>query len=79
MGGQDRCGQGTDLDTHGGEDGDHHSERSPAEAGQIMNGGNALYWIFHRAYIRFLSLLFKAKSIPVQGNRIWIYMYQKAI
>ena len=45
MGGEKCRGQGAALDPHGGENRNGHSERTPAEAGHVMNGSNA--WGHH--------------------------------
>ena len=41
------CGQWADLKSHAGKYGNGHGERGTAEAGEIMNGGNALEGEFH--------------------------------
>ena len=41
VGGEKRGGQGTALNTHGGQDGDGDGQGAPAEAGQVVDGGDA--------------------------------------
>ena len=41
VGGEDGRGQGAALDPHGGEHGDGHRQRAAAEAGEIVDGGDA--------------------------------------